>query len=130
MVRPARRPALCLYSPSRLFKFGEVTTAIVETEPDVFHICTGNGYTTHESYLHRLDLRGWSPGEPVHPEMVMQFPEAARAPNGACLIAPGVMLVADCFASLIWRVDLPAGGGKPSFRVWLRHDSMGYFPGQ
>jgi len=34
---------------------------------------------------------------------VMQFPEAARGPNGACLIAPGVMLVADCFASLIWR---------------------------
>jgi len=116
--------------PSRLFKFGEVTMTIVETEPDVFHICTGNGYTTHESYLRRLDLRGWSPGAPVHPELVMQFPEAARAPNGGCLIAPGVMLVADCFASLIWRVDLPAGGGKPSFRVWLRHDSMGYFPGQ
>jgi alkylhydroperoxidase family enzyme len=116
--------------PSLLFKFGELATAIVETEPDVFYICTGNGYTTHESYLHRLDLRGWSPGAPVHPEMVMQFPEAARAPNGACLIAPGVMLVADCFASLIWRVDLPPRGGKPVFRVWLRHNSMGYYPGQ
>ena len=54
----------------------------------------------------------------------------ARAPNGACLIAPGVMLVADCFASLIWRVDLPARDGRPNFRVWLRHVSMGYFPGQ
>jgi hypothetical protein len=117
-------------TPSRLFKFGEVTMGIVESEPDVFHILTGNGYTTHESYLHRLDLRGWSPGMPVHPEMVAQFPQAARAPNGICLIEPGVMLVADCFAGLIWRVDLPAGGGKPSFRVWLRHDSMGYYPGQ
>jgi alkylhydroperoxidase family enzyme len=116
--------------PSLLFKFGEVTMGIVETEPDIFHILTGNGYTTHESYLHRLDLHGWSPGAPVHPELVAQFPQAARAPNGVCLIAPGVMLVADCFASLIWRVDLPPGGGKPTFRVWLRHDSMGYYPGQ
>ncbi|MGA7806915.1 carboxymuconolactone decarboxylase family protein [Bradyrhizobium sp.] len=115
---------------SLLYKFGEVTMAVLETEPDVFHILTGNGYTTHESYLHRLDLRGWSPGATVHPEMVMQFPDAARAPNGASLIAPGIMLVADCFASLIWRVDLPAEGGKPVSRVWLRHHSMGYFPGQ
>jgi hypothetical protein len=116
--------------PSLLFKFNEVTMAVLETEPDVFHICTGNGYTTHESYLHRLDLGGWSPGTPVHPEMVMQFPQAARAPNGACLIAPDVMLVADCFASLIWRVDLPSEGGKPTFRVWLRHHSMEYYPGE
>ena len=116
-------------NPSLLFRFDEVTTGIVETEPDVFHILTGNGYTTHESYLRRLDLRGWSPGAPVRPELVMQFPKEARAPNGACLIAPGVMLVADCFASLIWRIDLPAGG-KPTFRVWLHHDSMGYYPGQ
>jgi alkylhydroperoxidase family enzyme len=116
--------------PSLLFKFDEVTTCIVETEPDVFHICTGNGYTTHESYLRRLDLRGWSPGAPVYPELAMQFPEAARAPNGACLIAPRVMLVADCFAGLIWRIDLPVGDGKPTFRVWLRHHSMGYYPGQ
>jgi hypothetical protein len=116
--------------PSLLFKFGELPMGVVETEPDVFYILTGNGYTTHESYLHRLDLRGWSPGQPIHPEMVMQFPEAARAPNGACLIAPGVMVVADCFASLIWRVDLLPEGGKPTCRVWLRHHSMGYYPGQ
>jgi hypothetical protein len=116
--------------PSLLFRFDQPASAIVETEPDVFHICTSNAYTTHESYLHRLDLRFWSPGTPVHPKIVMQFPLAARAPNGACLIAPRVMLVADAFASLIWRVDLPAGDGTPLFRVWLQHDSMGYFPGE
>jgi alkylhydroperoxidase family enzyme/sugar lactone lactonase YvrE len=116
--------------PSLLFKFDQNASAIVETEPDVFHICTGNAYTTHESYLHRLDLRGWSPGTPVHPEMITQFPRTARAPNGACLIAPRVLLIADSFASLIWRVDLQPDGGKPEFHVWLRHESMGYYPGQ
>lgn len=34
-------------------------------------------------------------------------------------------------AGLIWRVDFPKGGGQPpSFRVWLEHESMGYFPGK
>ena len=116
--------------PVLIFKFNEVTTAIVETEPDVFHICTGNIYTTHESYLHRLDLRGWTPGTPVAPKTVARFPDSARGPNGGCMMAPGVMLVADCFASLIWRIDLPANGGAPVFRVWLQHRSMDYFPGQ
>ena len=116
--------------PSLLFKFNEVTTAIVETAPDVFHICTGNIYTTHESYLHRLDLRGWTPGRPVEPKLLARFPNAARGPNGGCTVASGVMLVADCFAGLIWRIDLAEDGGAPTFRVWLRHESMDYFPGQ
>ena len=41
------------------------------------------------------------------------------------------MLVADSFAGLIWRVDLPAKeGGQPTARVWLQHESMGYYPGE
>ena len=116
--------------PFVLFRFDQPTTGIVESEPNVFHLCTGNLYTSHESFMHRLDLRDWTPGAAVHPEMVLRFPDAARGLNGSCLIAPGVMLVADCFAGLIWRVELPGGGGKPTARVWLRHDSMGYFPGE
>jgi hypothetical protein len=38
------------------------------------------------------------------------FPEPRRGLSGSCLVAPAVILVADCFASLIWRVDLPRGG--------------------
>jgi hypothetical protein len=60
----------------------------------------------------------------------MEFPEPVRALNGSCVVAPGIILIADCFSSLIWRVDLNADHGKPTARVWLRHDSMGYFPGQ
>ena len=67
---------------------------------------------------------------PISPKLICQFPERARGINGCCLIAPGVLLVADCFAGLIWRVDFPKDGGQPSFRVWLEHESMGYFPGK
>jgi hypothetical protein len=99
---------------------------IVEVEPDIFYVCTSNLYTSHESYLHRLDMRDWSPGKPVRLEVVLEFPEPVRGLNGSCLIAPNTILIADCFASLIWRVDLPRNGGKATARVWLKHDSMAY----
>jgi len=37
-------------------------------------------------------------------------------------------LLADSVAGLIWRVDLPAGPGQATARVWLEHDSMDYDP--
>jgi hypothetical protein len=65
-----------------------------------------------------------------HPEAVLRFPEPVRALNGSCVVTPDIILIADCFSSLIWRVDLKTADGKPTARVWLKHDSMGYFPGQ
>lgn len=117
-------------TPVRLHTYPENAAGIVEIEPDVFVLLSGNVYTTHESFLHRLDLRNWKAGTPIAPEIICQFPERARGVNGACLLAPGVVLVADCFAGLIWRVDLPLNGDAPSFRVWLEDQSMGYFPGK
>ena len=128
-VPPVHGPAPV--APTCIHRFADVPTGIVETEPDVFYLVSGNFYTTHEAYLHHLDLRGWAPGEPIKLETVLQFPDTAKGLNGACLLAPKVMLVADSFASLIWRVDLPADkGGQPTARVWLRHESMGYYPGE
>ena len=71
-------------------------------------------------------MRGWAPGIPVMAEAVLRFPEPARGLNGSCLVAPGVVLIADCFAGLIWRADLPADGGTATARVWLKHDSMAH----
>ncbi len=117
--------------PILLHTFDQPACAVVELEPDVFCLCTTNAYTTHESFLHRIDLRGWKPGKPIQPEMALEFEDPVRGLNGACLIAPKVMLIADCFASLIWRVDFPVvDGGKPAARVWLKHWSMGYYPGE
>ena len=121
--------------PVLLFNFpkngrGQNASGIVEVEPDVFYIASSNWYTSpRECYLYRLDLRGWKPGSNVVPELVFEFPKAARGLNGMCLIAPKVLLVADSFAGLIWRVDLDADGGRPQAREWLAHVSMGYFPG-
>jgi hypothetical protein len=116
--------------PIHIHTFDENALAIVEVEPDVFYIASCNFYTTHEGYLHRLDCRRWVPGQPLKLEKFFQVPEAARGLNGACLVAPRVMLIACCFAGSIWRVDLPATeGGKATARLWLEHESMGYFPG-
>ncbi len=114
--------------PVCIYTFEQPTTGIVEVEPDVFLVLCGNLYTTHESFAHRLDLRSWEPGSAVTPEYLCRFPDKARGLNGCCLLGPNVVLVADSFASLIWRMDL-ASGGEPSLRVWLEHKSMGYFPG-
>lgn len=117
-------------TPVRLHTYDEMAGGIIELEPDVFLLLSGNAYTTHESFLHCLDLRRWEAGSSISPQLVCQFPAAARGLNGFCLLGPGVALVADSFASLIWRIDIPGGGGEPSFRVWLEHESMGYFPGK
>ena len=119
-----------MVEPVRLHRFEQLPTGVIEIEPDLFLICTSNLYTTHESFLYRLDLRDWQTGSPVTPELVFRFPDNARGLNGMCLLAPGVALVADCFASLIWRVDLQPGGSDIQARVWLEHESMGYFPGK
>jgi hypothetical protein len=68
--------------PLLLHIFKELATGIVELEPEVFIICTGNGYTKHENYLHRLDLRWWRPGQPAKPELIFALPKGARALNG------------------------------------------------
>jgi hypothetical protein len=116
--------------PVLLHIFEQLTLSLTEVEPDVFYLITSNVYTDHRSSLHRIDLRNWSAGDPIQPQKVMDFPDRARSLNGSCLIGPRTILVADSVASLIWRVDLPNNGGTPVARVWLRHESMGNYPGQ
>jgi DNA-binding beta-propeller fold protein YncE len=116
--------------PVLMFTFDTSPTSIVEPEPDVFYLCTTDGYATHASSLHRLDLRGWKPGQEIQPEQVLTFPSSVRALNGSCLIGPRTILVADSFASLIWRVDLSQDGRSASASIWLKHYSMLYHPGE
>ncbi len=117
-------------TPLCIHTFEQPLTGIVEVEANVFLVFSSNLYTTHESFAHRLDLREWQPGSPVEPKVLRQFPKQARGLNGCCLLGPGVILIADCFAGLIWRMDLAADKGEPGIRVWLEHESMGYFPGK
>jgi hypothetical protein len=122
-TRPQARPVL-------VHTFDQVISGLVETQPDVFHISTSNGHRAHESFLHRLDLRHWNPGEPVRVETVLQFGDPADGLAGSCLLAPGIMVLADSLAGLIWRVDLSAGHGNATARVWLQHETMRCDPGR
>ncbi|WP_329044461.1 hypothetical protein OG738_24890 [Amycolatopsis sp. NBC_01488] len=119
-ANPAGEPV----EPVLVHTFDHLVTGIAEVEPEVFVLCLTEGYTTHESHLVRLDLTGWQPGDRLIPQTILTFDDRVRALNGSCLLGPGVLAVADCFAGLIWRVDL-AG---PTARVWLAHDTMGDDP--
>jgi len=114
--------------PMPVHKFAHMTMGIVETEPDIFYVCTSDGYTTHESTLERLDLRDWTPGTAIRPRQVLEFGAPVGALNGACLVAPRALLVADSIAGLIWRIDLAEDGMTATARVWLKHDSMAFDP--
>ena len=127
-VAPA--PATESVKPILLHTFEQLTLNLVEVEPDVVYLTTSNVYTDHKSSLHRIDLRNWNAGDPIQPQKVLDFPNEARALNGSCLIGPRTILVADSVAGLIWRIELPKDGGTPTARVWLRHESMGNYPGQ
>ncbi len=116
--------------PALLFTFDKSPMSMVELEPDVFYLFATDGYATHASDLHRIDLRGWKPGQEIHPELVFTFPSPVRALNGSCLIGPRTILVADSFASLIWRVELSEDGRSASASIWLKHYSMLYHPGE
>jgi hypothetical protein len=114
--------------PMLVHTFDQLASGLVETQPDVFHFSTSDG-PAHESFLRRLDLRYWNPDEPVHADTVLEFREPAAGLAGSCLLAAGVILLADSLAGLIWRVDLPPGHGNATARVWLQHDTMGRDPG-
>src|ERR1700678_1129349 len=116
--------------PLLLFTFDHPPMSMVESEADVFYLCTSDGYATHASDLHRIDLRDWTTGQAIHPELVLTFPSPVRALNGSCLIGPRTILVADSFASLIWRVDLSEDGHGGSASIWLKHYSMLFHPGE
>ena len=114
--------------PVLVHTFEHPVTGIVEVDPDVFIVSITEGYTSHESHLARIDLTDWTPGDPVTAEIIFTFDDRVRALNGSCLLGPGVMLAADCFAGFIWRIDLGPGARSASARIWLAHDTMAYDP--
>ncbi|HTX96176.1 MAG TPA: hypothetical protein VME67_15730 [Mycobacterium sp.] len=109
--------------PILVHTFENVPMGIVETEPDIFYVCTFG-----IAALERIDMGTWTPGAPVDATRVLTFDQTGAVLNGCCLIAPRVVLIADSVAGLIWRVDLSDDGLQATSRVWLRHDSMAFDP--
>ena len=114
--------------PVLLGTFEFNTTFVVEWEPERFLLGVADVYDTHQAKLYEIDLTGWSAGAPIVPRLVLEFPKPWVGLNGACFVAPNVLLAAGA-AGLIWRVDLDADG-RASARIWLQHDSMKNRPGE
>jgi hypothetical protein len=109
-------------TPVLLHTLDEFPMGIVETEPDTFYVSLAG-----KASLQRLDLRDWVPGTPVQPTRVLSFEEPAGL-NGSCMIAPGVLLLADSLAGVIWRVDLADDGQSATASVWLQDPTMAIDP--
>jgi hypothetical protein len=114
--------------PLLLHTFDFNASFIVEWKPDRFLVGVADVYRTHESWIYELDMRGWTEGNAVQPRLVLQLPEPKSGLNGACMLAPNVLIAAG-MANVLWRVDL-AEDGAASARVWLQHDSMKNRPGE
>ena len=70
--------------PLLIYTFAQPTLGIVEVEPEVFYVNTSSLYTSHESYLHRLDMRDLSLGSPSTQKSSLHFP---RLPGGSMAVA-------------------------------------------
>jgi len=125
-VPPATPGAVVV--PVLVHTFEHPVTGIAEVTPDVFIISLTEAYTTGESHLVRIDFDGWTPGTPVFPKVIYTFGDRVRGLNGSCLLGPKVMAIADCFAGLIWRVDLADDTRGATARVWLEDDTMAFDP--
>ena len=124
---PAAEPGSQVAAVS-LYTFEYPILGIAEAEPDVFIISVCDFYHSHKSILARVDLKGWTSEKPITPEFILTLDDRARGLNGSCMIGPGALLLADCFAGLIWRVDLGSGAEPASAQVWLAHDTMAWDP--
>jgi hypothetical protein len=114
--------------PILVHTFEHPVTGIVEVAPEVFIVSLTEAYTTHESHLVRIDFAGWTPGTPVSPEVIYTFDDRVRGLNGSCLLGPNVLAIADCFAGLVWRVDLADDTRSATAQVWLEDDTMAFDP--
>ena len=115
--------------PALLHRFEFNTLFVVEWKADRFLLGVADVYATREARLYEIDLRGWSPNAAISPRLALVFPQPRAGLNGACLVAPDVLLAAG-MTDLIWRIDLHDDGARASAGIWLEHDSMDNRPGE
>jgi hypothetical protein len=80
--------------PSLLNAFEFNTTFIVEWKPERFLLGAADVYDTRETKLYEIDLRKWGPGARIAPRLLLEFPIPRAGLNGACFLAPNVLLAA------------------------------------
>lgn len=93
--------------------------------PNVVYLVTTDFTSTGrcESHLHYLDFENVASGGDPMP--LFRFPSNAKGLNGLCQLSENVLLAADSFESVIWRIDLdlsPQGVPKSAkASEWMRH---------
>ena len=117
-------------SPVLVHTFGHLITGIVEIEPAVFIVSLSDGYTTHESYLARVDLTGWTPGEVLSPQLIFAYVTRHRASTIAnCGREPEAGRLANAWLPGLRREILARWntwlGGSPRYRGWWLSLSAG-----
>jgi hypothetical protein len=118
--QPEEAIAQCLHT------FDQSTMGIAELEPDIFYITTSTLFEDSPNTLWRLDMRSFSPSDVSKPVTILRFPSESCLLNGTAVLSSTVMLCADSWADLIWRVDIPQDGRAPSARIWLKHDMLAH----
>jgi len=84
---------------------------------------TGTG--RRHAHLHVLNSSNVADGS--HPVQLMQFPPNAKGLNGMCQLSSNVILAADGFEGVIWRIDITFNKNvaeKAEAREWLRDDAF------
>ncbi|CRG89208.1 hypothetical protein PISL3812_06244 [Talaromyces islandicus] len=123
-------PDLGPVMPRLIYTFEHYPTGIVEGQPDVFYISTITIMRGRDekgpSRLYKLDMRKFNKSAKIPiPELVLTFPPEARGLNGSCALSPSVLLLADSWASQIWRVDIPQDEQlPPTVGSWHKHGMM------
>ncbi|KAH7145428.1 hypothetical protein B0J13DRAFT_553503 [Dactylonectria estremocensis] len=110
--------------PQQLAAFNQSVIGIVEVNHDIFYISTTDQMQGGGNLLWKLDMRSF--GRLSHPlrvdlTQVATFPSRSRVINGSARLSKNVILCADSWAGLIWKVDIPRNGGEPSMSVWKEH---------
>ena len=119
---PVSRKAI----PQVVHTFDEGVMGIVELEHDMFYISTSDFLQKNGNMLWKLDMSSFDRLGPPEPSHVLTFPSRSRLLNGSAALSANVILCADSWADLIWRVDIPPGGGKPLARVWMEHEMFAH----
>jgi hypothetical protein len=97
-----------------LYTFDAPVMGIVEAGHDIIDISTTGFLKGHTNTLWRLDMNSYKTSDPLKATPVLTFPPRSRVLNGSAALSETVILCADSWADIIWRVDIPPDGGQCS----------------
>lgn len=112
--------------PQVVCTFDAPAMGIIEAGQDIFYISTTGFLQGGNNKLWKLDMNSYKASDRLEATLVLTFPPRAKVLNGSAALSETVILCADSWADLIWRVDIPSNGGHCTARIWLEHDMLAH----